>query len=400
MSINGFQMKILMKDAKITIILVLALLLPALDAFAAQMSSSNYQQNVVVSSGGDNVSSSSYNMGVAIGIINAIISSSSYINKLGFFHTWLLANGQPCSLASQCEGGFCCSGLCRSSACPVETPSAAGAAGGGEGGGGSGIDELLALQRQQQIKDFSINPVSIKEELTLGAIKTQKIRIKNTGNTAINFNLNIATINDFVSLSENSFSLDAGREKDIEATAIGKKLGSYLGEIEVVGDGIKKSISIVIEVESEQALFDVKIDIPTDYKEVKAGSDLKAQVTLLSVGPSRKVDVIATYLIKDRRGNAIYESTETFAVERQKSYVKPFKVPKDALPDEHLAIVEVRYENSFAVSSELFKVIAEDKGLGGRKFKSNADLLYIMAMSLVLTSLFVYLLMLKLNKTK
>lgn len=390
-----------MKDAKISIILILALLLPALNAFAAQMSSSNYQQNVIVSSGGDNVSSSSYNMGVAIGIINAIIESSSYISKLGFFHTWLLANGQPCASASQCEGGFCCSGLCRSSACPVEAPIAAAAAGGGggEGGGGGGIDEFLALQ-QQQIKDFSINPVSIKEQLALGAVRTQKIRIKNTGNTAINFNLNIATINDFVSLSENSFSLGAGQEKDIEAAIIGKKLGSYLGEINVVGDGIKKSINIVIEVESEQALFDVKIDIPTDYKEVKAGSDLKAQVTLLSVGPSRKVDVIAAYLIKDKRGNVIYESTETFAVEKQKSYVKPFKVPKDAFPDDYLAIVEVRYENSFAVSSELFKVIANEKWLGGKIFKSNTDLLYIMAMSLVLTSLFVYLLMLKMDRRK
>ena len=120
-----------MKGAKISIILISAMLLLALDAFAAQMSSSNYQQNVIVSSGGDNVSSSSYKIGVAIGIINAIITSSSYINKLGFFHTWLLADGQPCTLASQCEGGFCCSGLCRSSACPVEAPRAGAAAGGG-----------------------------------------------------------------------------------------------------------------------------------------------------------------------------------------------------------------------------------------------------------------------------
>ncbi len=121
---------------------------------------------------------------------------------------------------------------------------------------------------------------------------------------------------------------------------------------------IRKAATIVLEIESELVLFDVKMDIPVAYKEVEQGSQLRAQITLLNVGPAiKKVDVKATYIIKDKKGSIIDESSETFAVDKQLSYAKSFKIPKNAEPGEYLAVVEVTYENSFAVSSELFKVV-------------------------------------------
>ena len=258
------------------------------------------------------MSSPSYKMNIAVGIINRVINSTSFINRLGFFHTLLLANDQPCTTASQCEGGFCCSNLCKSSACPSpgggETGGGGGAAAGaGAGGGGGG--PLPTPIEEPKVKDFSISPSSIKEHLALGTAKIKTVTIRNTGNTALSFSLSVATIDDFVFLSDSSFSLDPGQEKTVEANIIGKKLGSYIGEIEVTSDDTKKSISVVIEVESEQVLFDVKMDIPTAYKEVEAGKELKAQITLFNIGPARKVDVTPTYIIKDRRGNTIYEAS-------------------------------------------------------------------------------------------
>lgn len=387
-----------MKKVKISIILIILSLLLPIGVFAANINSTGYKQSVIISEGGENSTSSSYKMITAIGIINRIINSSLYINQLGFFHTLLLANDQPCTSAGQCEGGYCCSSLCKSSACPSQSPtpsSSSGISAGGGGGGGGG--PLPTPTEKPKAKDFSLSPGSIKEKMSLGAAKTRPIRIKNTGGTPLRFNLDTTTVSSMVFLSDTSFSLDANEEKTVEANIIGKSLGSHIGEIVVSGDEIKKSISIVVDVESEQVLFDVKMDIPSGYKEVRPGSDLKAQVTLLNVGPPKKVDVTVTYIIKDKQGNVIYESSETFAVENQTSFVKSFKMPKDLKPGEYIAVIEARYENSFAVSSEFFNVLPKEETPAQKAAKSGTALAFTLAIFIGLVFLFVYLLVPKIK---
>lgn len=389
-----------MKQVRVMLIIILLLASLATTAFAAQMNGTSYNQNVIVSSAGENITGTSYKTSLAVGIIAKVINSTSFINMLGFFHTWLLANDQPCSSASQCQGGFCCSNLCKSSACPSPGVGDAGGTSGGGGGaaagGGGGGGPLPTSTEEPKIRDFRISPGSIKEKLELGAAKTKTINLKNTGNTPLKFNLDVLTVDDFVFLSDSSFSLDSGEEKTVEANMIGKKLGSYIGEIEAKAGEIRKSISVILEVESEQALFDAKIDIPSAYKEVRAGGELKAQITLLNVGPPRKIDVTTTYIIKDRKGNAIYESSETFAVEKQASFVKSFKIPQSLQPGEYLAIIELRYENSFAVSSELFEVLPK-KAAAGILTKTNAALAFIFLVFAGLIFLLAYLLMPKIK---
>ncbi len=389
-----------MQKVKFSLSMLFVLLLLAFNAFAAKIDSANYKHTVAVSSGSEALSSSSYKTSTVIGIINGIINSTSYINKLGFFHMLLLADGQPCTSANQCEGGFCCSNSCKSSSCPTEeAPSGGGGGAAAAGGGGGGPLPTPIEEKEPEIKDFSVSTSSIKEHIALGAAKTERFTVKNTGSTVFDFDLNVVTVNDFVFLSDSSFSLDAGEEKVIEANIIGKRLGSYFGEIEVIGDGIKKSVNVIVEVESEQVLFDVKIDIPSAYKEVKPGDEIKAQITLLNVGPARKVDVTTTYLIKDKRGTLIYESSETFAVEQQTSFVKSFKIPEDMQPGDYLMVVEVRYENSFAVSSELFSVVEKETIFGKttKTLKSKSIFAYAFIVFIGLMFLFLYLMLPKIK---
>lgn len=383
------------KAKTICFLIILAFLFSALNTLAAQINSTSYKQTVIVSTGGENVSSSSYKMGIATGIINLVINSTSYINKLGFFHLLLLADNQPCTSASQCEGGYCCSSLCKSSACPVpqQQTGGGGAAGAGGGGGGGGIPGVIEEEKKVPVADFSISPSSVKEYVALGAAKTRNIKIKNTGEVSLQFELSISTISDMVFLSETRFSLQPSEERSIEINVIGKKLGSYFGSISAEAQGIKKTADIVVEVESENALFDAKIDIPFAYKEVEPGGELKAQITLLNVGPPRKVDVTTTYIIKDKQANVIYESSETFAVERQTSFVKSFKIPKNIKPGDYLAIIEVRYENSFAVSSEIFRVVEKEATIFPQIVKSKAAIALIFVVLVGFLVLFGYLLL-------
>jgi hypothetical protein len=153
---RGSKKMISMKKPIILILLFAFMLISIIHAY--QTNSSTYKQNVIVSVGGENVSSPSYKTTLAIGIISRIIDSASYINKLGFFYTWKLANNQPCSTDSQCEGGFCCSNLCASSTCPSAAPGGGGGAAAVEAAGGGG-------ELEEKIQDFSISPSSIKEQL-------------------------------------------------------------------------------------------------------------------------------------------------------------------------------------------------------------------------------------------
>lgn len=389
-----------MAGIKIILFLVILFVLVPSGVFAADINSTSYRHNVVISAGSENMTSPSYKMGVVSGVISKVINSSSYINRIGFFYTWKLANEQPCTSADQCEGGFCCSSLCKSSSCPSgdssPAPSGGGAAAGGGGGGGGPLPTPI---EEPKTKDFSVSPGSIKESVALGAAKMVAIAIKNTGNTALEASLNVAAISDFVFLSDTGFSLEAGKEKIIEANIVGKRLGSFIGEIEVTAGGIKKSVEVIIEVESGQVLFDAKIDIPPGYKEVEAGGELKAQITLLNVGPPRKVDVTVTYIIKDRQGNAVYDESETFAVETQASFTKSFKIPQNLKAGEYLAITEVRYENSFAVSSELFSIVPKEAGAAQKAVKLNTAVIFALVV-LGVVALFVYLLMPKIKILK
>ena len=140
----------------------------------------------------------------------------------------------------------------------------------------------------------------------------------------------------------------------------------------------------------------MKVDVPEAYKEVEPGGELKAQITLLNVGPPRKVDVTPTYIIKDKYGRIIHEASETFAVEKQISYVKSFEISKEALPGDHLIIVEVRYADTFAVSSDLFKVVPK-KAYIAKAVKLNIALILALIVAASLIFLLLYLLV---SKTK
>ena len=174
-----------MKAAKLIIFFIASIIIASIISinisYAAETSSPQYNfSTIIISSGGDIVNGSNYKSYTASGIISGVVESGAYKNFLGFFYTWLLANGEQCSSASQCQGGSCCSGFCASGACPVSQGgiSSGGGGGGGDGGGGGESVGGGAFIIPQEKRDFSINPVSVKIKLALGDSDEKKVRIK------------------------------------------------------------------------------------------------------------------------------------------------------------------------------------------------------------------------------
>ena len=383
-----------MVNAKILVFLI-AFILAMNVSHSFQTNSSNYRNfPLIVSSGGDIVNSSSYKTYTATGIVAGVINSSTYKNLLGFFHAWLLANGQACTANNQCEGGFCCSNLCQSTACPSEEPLPSSGGGGGgapSSGGGGGYVNASRIKEEQE-KGFSVSPSSVKTKIVLGGSSEQTLTIRNTGDAALTVSLSVEGVKDYLFLSDNILTLNPGEAADVTLNFIGKKVGGFTGRILARADEIEKEIPVIIESITEKVLFDAKLDIPAAYAVVSPGGTLRSQITLLNIGAPEKVDVIATYLIKDLRGNIIYQETETFAVEKQASFVKSFKIPKGLEEGSYVAIMEVRYADSFAVSSQLFEVKEKKSIVEQIAARNTAS---TMAMALVLIA-FVIIMLLRL----
>src|SRR3989344_5026587 len=153
-----------------------------------------------------------------------------------------------------------------------------------------------------------------------------------------------------------SVRIPAGQERviafDIAPIERGLILGKFLLKVNnvVVGE-----IPVIINVRSENFLFDSSIIVPLSYKSLSSGDSLKAQINLIQVGSQEKVDVVASYIIKDFEGRIFLEETETFFVLNQKDFVKDFET-LGLPPGKYVLGLEIVYPGAFAVSSTQFEI--------------------------------------------
>jgi hypothetical protein len=239
-----------------------------------------------------------------------------------------------------------------------ETPGGGGVSGGGSMGGGLNITRNVTPPKIFIV--FSISPESLSVELPKDGAIEKSIVVTNIGNHTITITIDSSNLKDNLVLPLQSFSLNQNETKETKFTVLaGSTLGIKTGTLIMRTGEQTTELPIVISVSSERVLFDAKIDIPPEYKEIQAGNDLKTLVTLLPVGSfNRTVDVIVTYLIKDFDDKTITTETETFAVSEQTSFTKIFKLPSDLKTGSYVAGIEVLYENSFATSAAMFNVVS------------------------------------------
>jgi len=330
------------------LILVLNLILIVNIAYAYKTNSSNYTFKFGVSSGsGINTSSPNYETGIFMGV-SGNLSSGNYGTCIGFLCTLFHLDGESCTSDVECMGGYCCSNICQSTPC-----AAAPSAPSGPGGGGAATPAATILAR----KSFKTSLGSIKTKLKAEKSTVEQLTIKNTGDAKLDFSLSVEALEGFVLITKDSFSLNANEETVIDLRVFaGKEPGLYTGSILIQANGLKRKIPIILEIITEKVLFDVKLDLPPKYREILQGENLKAQISLFSMATAKKVDVILYYLIKDFKNNLIAEESETFAVENQASFTKTFHT-EDLVPGSYVVAIEARYADSFALSSDTFKVV-------------------------------------------
>jgi len=211
-------------------------------------------------------------------------------------------------------------------------------------------------------EDFTVAPQIITTTLLQEQGKSLNLQIKNTGDKKIDIKINMQNLNEFAIISENDFVLDIGETKVVRLDLFAlseQKPGISIREIVVNGISTEKIINLVIEVKEREPLFDIRIKVLPEYKNVVAGGRLVVLIQLENIGLRGKlVDVESFLSIMDFDKKILYElSKETLAIGTQFSTIREINIPSYMPVGKYLAMAEMKHNNITINSYDTFDVV-------------------------------------------
>ncbi len=219
-----------------------------------------------------------------------------------------------------------------------------------------------------RVVNFTIDVDLIKVSLAPGKTEKKSIKVSNTGKTKLNITGKIQYVDQLSFFKEGGteykFGLNPDQTKEVDVNFFAKKdqeAGVYPGKIVFTGDGVERTVLVVVEIESEKPLFDVKVETLPEYRMVYPGDKVMAQLTIYNLGRIGRVDVNVEYGIKDLNGKIITSGNETMAVETQLSVVKTLNTPSTLKPDNYVYFGKVSYKDVVGTGSDMFQVLERTK---------------------------------------
>jgi hypothetical protein len=280
-----------------------------------------------------------------------------------------------------CDGIESCSSCTVDcGACMEEPPSSSSSSSGGSSGGDSSGSRINKVK-------FELDKTQIRVSLKQGGTKRETLEIRNNENKKLKFDVSSSFSSDLVRFSETEFELSRGESRKINVDFIAlqnKNPDLYLGEIVVRSGDSEERVISAIEVESANALFDIKLEVPAEYLTVLPGNKILASITIFSLGREGRVDTNVKYQIKNENGKIIFESEEVVAVDVQTSFVREFQIPSGALPGRYVLYVPVRYNGSSGSASQWFEVVSVDEKAERKELKLVWLILLLMVILVVL----------------
>ncbi len=233
---------------------------------------------------------------------------------------------------------------------PPETP-----AGGGGGGGGGG-----APAKKQPWISFKLSDEILKVNLKESQMLEKMMTVINNGDA----NLIIEVKNLLpaaVSLFPIKFDLLKDREQEIKIVFnpyLDTKPDIYSGLITFIGSNdsqtVTKTATIILEIESEEVLFDASLDLP--QKTFSPGDELQAAITIYNLQNVFSAEVTLIHSILDMNNKVLYQEEEMTTLKDKASFAKTIPLAEDMPPGQYLYSLKVLYKDSFATASDLFTV--------------------------------------------
>ncbi len=226
------------------------------------------------------------------------------------------------------------------------------------GTSGGGSSATLPTTPSSDV-DVTITPEELSVNITSNKISSEEITLKNNGASSVTLKIDLEGFEDAVIGVPRSVRLEPDEEKKIDVKFVTSGGGLVVGKILFnYGDSLYKEIPVVLNSRSENFLFDTSLFLARQFKRVGAGTTLRAQISLKEVGvQAEKVDVVASYIIKDFSGNSYLEESETFFVLGDKEFVKEFST-ENLPPGKYILGLELVYPGAFATTSSQFEIVS------------------------------------------
>jgi len=269
----------------------------------------------------------------------------------------------------------------------VECGTSASTGGGSKGGGGAA--EIVE-------KDFSVSKKIINVSLRQGESKMEIITIKNNEEKDLNFIILNKNLEEFITLSEEKFTLGPKEEKNIiiDFEAEEETLPNlYLGELDIISGTTKKSILVSIEVKSQEISFEIIVELLNHPKTILPGEEITANITIYNSGDIEEMDLSLEYVILNKRADEILLEKETIQLKDKINLIKKFKIPLDIRGGEYILYVKATYGDQVGSSSIWFS--AEEPLKQPRYY-----ILTITILSLITIGIIIFIIILKRKKIK
>ncbi|MFH1276550.1 MAG: hypothetical protein ABIH82_05560 [Candidatus Woesearchaeota archaeon] len=200
---------------------------------------------------------------------------------------------------------------------------------------------------------FEITPNSFKATIKENRNKEFKTTITNNGNVELNFELN--DIPSFAEANPNSFTLAPGESQEITLT-INVERGIHVATIEVSAGDLKDYLTLIIESESLEVLFDVN-DINLENDQLpKGATSLKATISFRATTEFEEFQTAQIiYSILDLDGNTLY--TEQEEINPNNVVLITRNLNFGNLPEgRYLLAVKILIEDSYATALKEFTI--------------------------------------------
>ncbi|MHA1286659.1 MAG: hypothetical protein ACTSPB_04560 [Candidatus Thorarchaeota archaeon] len=213
----------------------------------------------------------------------------------------------------------------------------------GAGGGGGGFKNI----------DYSIDKDEIQVKLKYNEEVVKYFKITNLGNQArfvLRHNLGV-----LMNVSDTSFVLRKGQVKRIRLVINGSETGVHTGEITINAEGVKKTLPILIEVESIDKYFDIYTI--TQPSRIYPDGCILINTTIQNLyNVSKEIDI--KYGLMDTSNKIVVSETKKLFLKDEEAVVYlRLCVPKDIDYKDYIIYVMVDYLDTVTVSTDILKII-------------------------------------------
>ena len=222
-------------------------------------------------------------------------------------------------------------------------------------------NDSFGLDNENIQGDFSVDQGLMKVLLKEDEKLIKEIRVMDIGDNDLDFSLS-TTLGDLIVFSEDTFSLSPGQTKVVEvgfSTVLADERieyspGIYIGKITVISGDYSEVIPTIIEIESEEVLFDMNINFPTTA--IEPGDDFSVNVRLYNLMSTNAMNINIEHYVKDLDGNTLFTDSETVVVDTQVAFTKSISLPSTFSEGTYVYGAIAKYAGSTGTSSYVFEV--------------------------------------------